>query len=254
VEDILNILALADRYIDELPPLPQPLEPPQGSQIASWIDHTLLEPQATSYQVKELCQEADQFGFASVCVNPVYTSLAAGLLRESPVKVCCMAGFPLGASLPATKVIEALTALNAGAAEIDMVINIGALKSQAYGLVINEVQFMAQTVHNQRADLTATLEAALLTRREKIIACLLCKAAGADFVKTSTGFGSNAAGPEEVELMRRVVGPEMGIKAGGDIQTYQEALAVIRAGASRVGASAGVAIVRDAETFREVEA
>lgn len=249
--DLPQIVDLAQEYEQHLPPAPVQSDIPVGRQIARWIDHTLLKPEATSAQVKQLCQEALQYQFASVCINPAYVPLACGLLGDAPVAVCTVVGFPLGAVLPEFKVYETLACINAGAAEIDMVLNVGALKSQAYGLVMNEIQAVTQTAHNQGAITKIILENSLLTRGEKILACLISKAAGADFVKTSTGFGTGGATIEDVDLMRRVVGPEMGIKAAGGIRTYADALAMIRAGATRLGASAGVIIVQEAEAITQ---
>ena len=245
--ELSQIVTLAQDYEHQLPPPPAPLNLPEGRQIAGWIDHTLLKPEATAAQIRVLCQEAMQNHFASVCINPVYVPLACGLLRDAPEAICTVVGFPLGAVLPEFKVYETLACINAGAAEIDMVINIGALKSEAYGLILNEIQTVTQTAHNQGAITKIILETALLTRGEKILACLISKAAEADFVKTSTGFGTGGATIEDVELMRRVVGSEMGVKAAGGIRTYADAMAMIKAGASRLGASAGVKIVQEAE-------
>jgi deoxyribose-phosphate aldolase len=214
--------------------------------VAAWIDHTLLKPEATADQVKQLCQEARQYHFASVCVNPAYVPLAAGLLSGTGLKVGTVVGFPLGATLPTDKAIEALSFVNAGASEIDMVINVGALKNQAYGQVLNEVQAVVQVCHNQNALVKVILETCLLTRREKIIACLLCKEAGADFVKTSTGFGAGGATVEDVDLMHRTVGALVKVKASGGIRTWQVARQMIAAGASRLGSSSGVQIVKEA--------
>lgn len=241
-----HLLELAAAYDQELPPAPPALQIPPGAKIAAWIDHTLLKPDATATQVKVLCQEALEYRFASVCINPAYVPLASGLLAKSPVAVCTVVGFPLGAALPEYKVFETLASINAGAREIDMVINIGALKGEAYGLVLNEITAVVQTAHNQGALVKVILEMVLLTRREKIVGCLLCKAAGADFVKTSTGFGPGGATVEDVALMRRVVGAEMGVKAAGGVRTLADAQAMIQAGANRLGASAGVTIVREA--------
>ena len=241
-----HLLELAAAYDQELPPAPPALQIPPGAKIAAWIDHTLLKPDATATQVKVLCQEALEYRFASVCINPAYVPLASGLLAKSPVAVCTVVGFPLGAALPEYKVFETLASINAGAREIDMVINIGALKGEAYGLVLNEITAVVQTAHNQGALVKVILEMVLLTRREKIVGCLLCKAAGADFVKTSTGFGPGGATAEDVALMRRVVGAEMGVKAAGGVRTLADAQAMIQAGANRLGASAGVTIVREA--------
>jgi len=247
--EISQLVSLALEYEHQLPPAPVKLNIPEGSQIAGWIDHTLLKPEATAAQIRVLCQEAMQYHFASVCINPVYVPLACGLLRDAPEVICAVVGFPLGAVLPEFKVYETLGCINAGAVEIDMVINIGALKSEAYGLVMNDIQAVTQTAHNQGAITKIILETVLLTPREKILACLLSKAAGADFVKTSTGFGTGGATVEDVELMRCVVGPDMGVKAAGGIRTYADAVAMIRAGANRLGASAGVKIVQEAEAI-----
>jgi deoxyribose-phosphate aldolase len=206
-----------------------------------------LKPEATAAQVRLLCQEAMQYHFATVCINPAYVPLACGLLRDARENVCVVVGFPLGAALPEYKVFETLACVSAGASEVDMVLNVGALKSEAYGLVMNEIQAVTATAHNQGAVIKVIIEACLLTRLEKIIACLISQAAGADFVKTSTGFGTGGATVEDVALMRGVIGPEMGVKAAGGIRTYADALAMIKAGANRLGASAGVKIVQEAE-------
>lgn len=243
---ISSILDRALAYQHELPEPPSIPQPPAGAQIAKWIDHTLLKADATAEQVRDLCLEARQYGFASVCINPAYVPLASGLLHDSSVPVCTVVGFPLGATLPTYKTFETLSSLAAGAAEIDMVINIGALKSQAYGLVLNEVQSVTQVAHNQGAIVKVIFETAALTTQEKIIACLLCQAAGVDFVKTSTGFGAGGATVEDVSLMFRLVGPKIQVKAAGGIRDYQTALAMIAAGATRLGASSGVQIVQAA--------
>jgi deoxyribose-phosphate aldolase len=247
--DILNdVLAQAWQFVEELPPAPARFALPKGREIARWIDHTLLKPDATARQVQQLCQEAREYEFASVCVNPAYVPLAAGLLSGSPVEVCAVVGFPLGATLSTQKVFEALSSISHGATEVDMVQNIGALKSEAYGMVFNDILAVVDVAHNARAIVKVIIEAALLTREEKILASLIAKAAGADFVKTSTGFASAGATCEDVELMRRVVGENVGVKAAGGIRTYQDALDMIRAGANRLGASAGVKIVKEAES------
>jgi deoxyribose-phosphate aldolase len=250
IMELPELLSLAQEYEHELPRKPASLRVPHGKAIAGWIDHTLLKPEATAAQVRTLCQEAMQFHFASVCINPAYVPLACGILQEAKEKICSVVGFPLGATLPEYKVYEALASINYGACEIDMVINVGALKSEMYGLVLNEIQAVTTTAHNQGAITKVILETALLTRREKIIVCLLSKAAGADFVKTSTGFGTGGATVEDVELMRRVVGQDMGVKAAGGIRTYADAVAMIKAGANRLGASAGVKIVQEAEAAK----
>jgi len=241
-----ELLDLAEKYNHELPAVPAPLKPPRGALIAAWIDHTLLKPDATAAQVKKLCQEAVEYSFASVCVNPINVPLSAELLSGSKVKVCSVVGFPFGATPPAYKMFETLACIDAGATEIDMVINIGALKGQAYDQVYNEILALAQVCHNRNALLKVILEMAFLTRPEKIIGCLISKAAGAEFVKTSTGYGPGGATVEDVELMYRVVGPEIKVKAAGGIRNLQTALAMVGAGASRLGASAGVQIVQEA--------
>jgi deoxyribose-phosphate aldolase len=248
--ELSQILSLATDYEQQLPPAPDQLEIPLGKEIAGWIDHTLLKPEATSLQIRQLCQEAVQHHFASVCINPAYVPLAFGLLKDAKEKVCTVIGFPLGAVLPEFKVYETLSCINAGATEIDMVINIGALKSESYGLALNEVKAVADTAHNQGAIVKVILETCLLSRREKIIACLISQAAGADFVKTSTGFGTAGATIEDVALMRRVIGAGMGLKAAGGVRSYADAITMIKAGANRLGASAGVTIVQEAESAK----
>ena len=243
---IADLLAKTEDYVQGLPPAPGHLTPPEGAEIARWIDHTFLKPEGTRANIEQLCQEALEYGFASVCVNPVHVPLVAKLLNDSPVEVCTVVGFPLGATTSPVKVIEAMDALHAGAGEIDMVMNIGALKGQAFGQVLNDIRAVVQATHSQKGIVKVIIEAVLLTREEKIIACLLAKDAGADFVKTSTGFAGGGATLEDVELMRRVVGAEMGVKAAGGIHSYEEACAMIEVGASRLGASAGVKIVQGA--------
>lgn len=245
MRSLQEILALTEAYERELPPLPILPPPPRGAEIAAWIDHTLLKPEATATQVKKLCEEARQYHFATVCVNPVYVSLARGLLEGSGVGVCAVTAFPLGASLPEDKAYETRRVIENGAVEVDMVMNIGALKGEAYGLVLNDILFVTQAAHERGASIKVIIEAALLTRREKIMACLLAQAAGADFVKTSTGFGPGGATVEDVDLMRRVVGPGAGVKAAGGIRTLKDALALIAAGANRIGASASVTILNE---------
>ena len=246
MQSLADLIDLAKTYEHELPPAPPAPQPPVGAAIAGWIDHTLLKPEATAQQVKMLCEEARKHQFASVCVNPVFTPLAAGLLSGTSVKVCTVVGFPLGATLPTYKALEALSCLSAGATELDMVIHIGALKGGAYGQVLNDIIAVTQVAHNQRAIVKVILEMALLTRQEKIIGCLISKAAGADFVKTSTGFSSGGATVEDVELMARVVGSAVQVKAAGGIRNLQTAQEMIAAGATRLGSSAGVQIVQEA--------
>ncbi len=241
-----ELLVQAEKYSRELPAKPAALVPPSGAEIAGWIDHTLLRPEATAAQVKKLCGEAVQYGFASVCVNPAFVPLVAELLSGSKVKVCSTVGFPFGATPPTVKTFETLACIAAGATEIDMVIDIGALKGRVYGRVYNEVLALAQVCHNQNAKLKVILEMAFLTTEEKVIGCLISQAAGADFVKTSTGYGPGGATLEDVELMYRVVGHEIKVKAAGGIRNLKTALAMVHAGASRLGASAGVQIVQEA--------
>jgi deoxyribose-phosphate aldolase len=217
---------------------------PDDLSTARYIDHTLLKPEATRDQVTQLCKEAHEYKFASVCVNPTNVRLCAQLLKDSPVKVCSVIGFPLGASVPETKAIETEQALKDGAMEIDMVINIGALKDRDLDLVARDILAVVQPVHTVGAILKVIIETALLTDEEKQIACLLAKEAGADFVKTSTGFSTAGATVEDVALMRHTVGPLMGVKAAGGVRSKEDLDKMVRAGATRVGASAGVRIVQ----------
>lgn len=214
--------------------------------IAPFIDHTLLKPNATLDDIKKLCDEAKIYGFASVCVNPSYVSFAKELLKESKVKVCTVVGFPLGATTTIVKVIEARDAIANGADEIDMVINIGALKSGNDSFVFDDIKAVREAAKGKV--LKVIIETAYLTKDEKIKACQLAKEAGADFVKTSTGFAPSGATVEDVKLMREVVGPEIGVKASGGIRDYQTACEMIKAGATRLGTSSGVAIVTKKET------
>jgi deoxyribose-phosphate aldolase len=217
---------------------------PQDLNLAGMIDHTLLKPDATPDQLAQLCFEARKYGFATVCVNPAWVALCAQLLQGSPVKVCSVIGFPLGASAPEVKAFEAQNAIEHGAAEIDMVINIGALKARDLELVAKDIRGVVTASHARGAIVKVIIEAVLLTDEEKTIASLLAKEAGADFVKTSTGFASGGATVHDVALMRRVVGPDMGVKAAGGVRTYEDAENMIKAGATRIGASAGVKIIQ----------
>jgi deoxyribose-phosphate aldolase len=219
---------------------------PTDGSLAHMIDHTLLKPEASHDQIAQLCYEARKYGFASVCVNPTNVKLCAQLLEGSGVPVCTVVGFPLGATPAEVKVFEAQQAIREGASEVDMVINVGALKSRDYELVEQDVASVARACHAGNAILKVIIEAALLTDEEKVTACQLCKVAKADFVKTSTGFGPGGATPEDVALMRRVVGPAMGVKAAGGIRTFKDAQRMIAAGATRIGASASVKIVQGA--------
>lgn len=215
--------------------------------IARLIDHTLLKPDATQAQIAQLCHEARQYSFAAVCVNPTHVKLCADLLKGSDVAVCTVVGFPLGATPPEVKAYEAQQAIDDGATEVDMVINVGALKGGEYDLVERDIAMVTRTCHNNRALCKVIIEAALLTEQEKIKACELSKKAGADYVKTSTGFGPGGATVADVALMRRVVGSEMGIKAAGGIRSFADAKGMVDAGATRIGASAGIRIVQEAK-------
>jgi len=217
---------------------------PKDPDLASLIDHTLLKPDATPDQIAQLCYEARKYGFASVCINPGHVKLCADLLRGTKVKVCTVIGFPLGATSPEAKVYETETALRDGATEIDMVINIGALKGGDYTWAARDIQGVVETAHAAGAIVKVIIETSLLTDEEKIKSCLLSKEAGADFVKTSTGFAGGGATVEDVALMRRVVGPEMGVKASGGVKSFEDAKSLVAAGATRLGASAGVKIVQ----------
>lgn len=218
-----------------------------NAEVAHFIDHTLLKPDATVQQIAQLCHEAMLHNFASVCVNPTHVKLAAQLLQNSDVKVCTVIGFPLGATSTQAKVFETGQALDDGATEIDMVINIGALKGGDDALVEQDVGGVVRTAHNRGALVKVIIETALLTDEEKERACKLAKKAGADFVKTSTGFSKGGATIEDVALMRRAVGPSLGVKAAGGIKNLTDAASMIAAGASRLGASAGVKIVQEAQ-------
>jgi deoxyribose-phosphate aldolase len=219
---------------------------PTDGSLAHMIDHTLLKPDATHDQVAQLCYEARKHGFASVCVNPTNVKLCQQLLEGSSVPICVVVGFPLGATPTEVKVFETQQAIREGASEVDMVINVGALKSRDYELVERDIASIARACHAGNAILKVIIEAALLTDEEKVAACQLAKVAGADFVKTSTGFGPGGATVDDVALMRRVVGPTMGVKAAGGIRTFSDAPKMIAAGASRIGASASVKIIQGA--------
>jgi deoxyribose-phosphate aldolase len=216
------------------------------ASLAHLIDHTLLKPEASRADVLKLCREAAQFGFASVCVNPWYVPLVAEQLRGTPVKVCTVIGFPLGATLPRAKIFEAEEALKLGAQELDMVLNIGALKSGQDDAVELDIRGVVQAAHRGGAICKVILETALLTDAEKVRACVAAKNAGADFVKTSTGFGPGGATAEDVALLRAVVGTEMGVKASGGVRSLEDLKKMVRAGATRIGASASVRILEEA--------
>ena len=220
----------------------------EPAALARLIDHTLLKPDATRADVERLCEEARRFGFYSVCVNPTYVRQAKTLLRGTRVKVCCVVGFPLGAQPPESKALEARRAIREGASEIDMVINIGALKSRDDALVLRDIRAVIESCKDGRALSKVIFENALLTDDEKVRACELSMKAGADYVKTSTGFSSGGATAEDIRLMARTVAPKkLGVKAAGGIRTYDDAVTMIKAGATRIGASASVKIMEEAQ-------
>jgi len=222
--------------------------------VASMIDHTLLKPDATRRDIEALCREAAEYRFASVCVNPTWVALCASLLQLPGVKVCSVVGFPLGATTPDTKHYETRRAIFDGAREIDMVINVGALKSGELRVVERDIEAVTFPCREAGALSKVIIEAALLTDDEKIAACTLAKAAGADYVKTSTGFGPGGATAADVALMRRVVGEEMGVKAAGGVRDLESLKAMVAAGATRVGASAGVRIVQESRGTKPASA
>jgi len=217
---------------------------PEDKSFAKMIDHTLLKPDATADMIAQLCFEARKYNFASVCVNPTHVKLSAELLQGSDVKVCTVIGFPLGATMTEVKVFETKNAIKDGATEIDMVINIGALKAGDHQLVANDIREVVNASHATGALVKVIIETALLTDEEKVIASLLAKEAGADYVKTSTGFSSGGATVHDVALIRKTVGPTLGVKAAGGIRTQQDADEMVAAGATRLGASAGVKIMQ----------
>lgn len=217
----------------------------KNTDLARLIDHTLLKPEATQEQIAVLCLEAVEHNFCSVCINPYWVSIVANLLQGSPVKVCTVIGFPLGATTTRTKALEAEEAIAQGANEVDMVLNVGAFKSGAYDLVINDIKAVVRSAQG-KAIVKVILETGLLNETEKIKASELSVEAGANFVKTSTGFGPGGATVEDISLMRRTVGPEIGVKASGGVRDYDTAVAMIIAGASRIGTSSGVKIINGA--------
>ena len=215
----------------------------QKVQLAKYIDHTLLKPDTTPEQIMSLCHEATENHFASVCVNSCWVRLCAELLRGTNVKICSVVGFPLGAMIPEAKAFEAECAIENGASEIDMVINIGALKARDLRMVAKDIHGVVETAHESGALVKVIIETCLLTKDEKVIACLLSKTANADFVKTSTGFSTGGATEEDVALMRRVVGDEIGVKASAGIRSREDAEKMIAAGANRLGTSSGMKII-----------
>jgi deoxyribose-phosphate aldolase len=223
-----------------------PQATPTDASIAHIIDHTLLRPDATASDIRELCKEAREYRFASVCLNPYWVELAARELNRSDVKVCTVIGFPLGANTTAIKVKETEEAVRGGAREIDMVMNVGELRSGNHEAVRRDIAGVVEAAHRGGAIVKVILETALLHDDEKTAAAQLAKAAGAEFVKTSTGFGPHGATVRDVSLLRQAVGPEMGVKASGGIRTLEDAKNMIEAGATRIGASASVKIVEAA--------
>ena len=215
-------------------------------EVARFIDHTLLKPDASRNEILKVCEEGVRYGFASVCINPIWVREAACALRGSGVKVCTVIGFPLGANVPDTKVYEARRAIFDGASELDMVVNVGALKSGDHDLVSRDIRGVVEVAHEVGYICKVIIETALLTDDEKVSACLIAKEAGADFVKTSTGFSKGGATAADVALMRRAVGGQMGVKASGGVRDLKQAQEMIRAGATRIGASVGVQIIQEA--------
>ncbi len=239
------VAEIGDAILNDLRP-PAPVSALTRREVARLIDHTLLRPDATAADVHRLCAEAREYEFCTVCVNPVRVAQCVAELRGSGVKVCAVAGFPLGASTVAAQLAEAGTVLRAGAREIDMVIDVGAVKDGAHERAEAGIKAMARLCHGAGALLKVILETCLLTDEEKVLGCRLAAGAGADFVKTSTGFGTAGATVADVALMRRTVGPAMGVKAAGGIRTLRDLEAMAAAGATRIGASASVAIMEAA--------
>ncbi|TGE31735.1 deoxyribose-phosphate aldolase [Desulfosporosinus sp. Sb-LF] len=217
------------------------------NELAKLIDHTILKAIATQEDVTKLCNEALEYEFASVCINPSFVPLAANLLKDSSVLVCTVIGFPLGSTSTAAKAFEAQEAVKNGALEVDMVINVGALKERREDVVFQDISAVVEAAKgaNPEAITKVIIETCYLTDEEKVLACQLAKKAGAHFVKTSTGFGSGGATAHDISLMRQTVGPEMGVKASGGIKNLEQVLEMVKAGASRIGASAGVDIVKE---------
>jgi deoxyribose-phosphate aldolase len=249
MKTVKEILDQSYEYNQELPPLPA------GSgelvrPVSRYLDSALHKTESTPAEVRKLCEDALQWQIAGVYTNPVYLPLVVDLLKNSTITVGSIAGFPLGGFLSTTKVFEAETYINMGASEIDMVLSVGQLKSGEYQVVLDDISAVAQKVHSKGKIIKVILETSLLTRQEKIIACLLAQAGQADFVKTSTGFSNSGATVEDVDLMRRVVGNTMKVKASAGIHTLDTALALIHAGADRLGTSKAALISADAEKMK----
>ncbi|MFQ6031564.1 MAG: deoxyribose-phosphate aldolase [Candidatus Zixiibacteriota bacterium] len=217
--------------------------------IAQMIDHSLLKPEVTKEMIRKLCEEGEKYDFASVCVNPVWVSLCVDLLRKSSVKICTVSGFPLGANKPEVKAKEVEIAIKEGADEVDMVANIGALKSGDFKLAEEDIKAVRNTIGDEKI-LKVIIETAILTDEEKIRATELILSCGADFVKTSTGFGYSGARVEDVKLLKKVTGDKIKIKASGGIRDYNAVLELIEAGANRIGTSSGVQIVEQSKRFK----
>jgi deoxyribose-phosphate aldolase len=220
-----------------------PVEATSRASVAALIDHTLLRPEATASEIRKLCAEACQYGFAAVCVNPYWVPLVTAEIAGSRVKVCTVIGFPLGANATSIKLAETVEAIRAGAREIDMVLNVGELRGGNHDIVLRDIRAVVEAAHQGGAIVKVILETALLMDEQKITACRWAKDAGADFVKTSTGFGRAGATVEDVALMRRAVGSVMGVKASGGIRTLADLQKMVTAGATRVGSSSGVKII-----------
>jgi deoxyribose-phosphate aldolase len=215
-------------------------------ELANLIDHTLLKPYSSEEDIKRICQEAIEYGFWSVCVNPSYVSLASHCVRNTNVKVCSVLSFPFGSNTLEVKLLEAKKAIQDGANEIDMVINLGALRSGRYEIVKNEIKKVVDQGKSQKNTIIKVIiETGLLTKKEKIFACKIVQESGADFVKTSTGFNGPGATVSDVKLLRKIVGPDFGVKASGGIRTYINMLKLIEAGANRIGTSSGIAILNE---------
>ncbi|NRT72382.1 deoxyribose-phosphate aldolase [Clostridium beijerinckii] len=215
-------------------------------KIAKYIDHTILKPEATVEDVKRLCREAKEYNFASVCVNGCYAKLVSNELAGSEVKTCVVVGFPLGAMTKEAKAFETSQAIENGASEIDMVINVGALKDKNYSLLKEDIEAVVNAAKG-KALVKVIIETCLLTDEEKVKACEIAKEAKADFVKTSTGFSTGGATKEDIALMRKTVGPDLGVKASGGVRDFKAAMEMINAGASRVGSSNSIAIVNESK-------
>ena len=245
--DIQKLIEEVTQEVAEAPRAPEPMADSFApADMPKYIDHTYLKPQASLEDIRRICDEAKKFKTASVCVNPSYIEFVAQQLAGTDVTPCCVVAFPLGACTPEVKAFEAFDAVQHGAREVDMVINIGAVKSGNWKLVKRDIEGVVNAVRG-RAGVKVIIEACLLTDEEKVKACTCAKLAGAAFVKTSTGYSTGGATVEDIRLMRATVGPELGVKASGGVRTYEDAIAMIEAGASRIGASATAKIIAGAK-------